>query len=190
MDAKYKPMDIYGMTLNYDIPYPYNLVFTFEGTWIPQKPYQDAKEKLPQIRDMGTFNWGLRIDRPTSLFPPRFLGTDFQFMKIMLQFSQIIREGNEDNIAGPGNSRIDKTDEMITIKFTQPISHKNWEVSLQFTYDLDDAYMVKPGIKYIYGDHWYYDIYGIINGGTEKRPGRLGALDFTNEVFGRITYQF
>ena len=190
LDAEYQVMDIYGMTLNYDIPYPYNLVFTYEGAWIPNQPYQDRESSSPGIKDLGTFNWALRIDRNTGVFPPRFLGTDFQYMKITLQFSQNIREGDEDKVAGPGSSKIDKTDEMIIFKITQPFSHANWEPMIQFVYDPDDAYLVKPGVKYVHGDHWYFDLYGIITGGSEKRPGRLGAIDYANEVFGRVTYQF
>lgn len=190
LDAEYQPMDVYGMTLNYDLTYPYNMVFTYEGAWIPNKPYQDRLSPTPEIRDLGTFNWALRIDRPTGVFPPRFMGVDFQYMKVMFQFSQTIREGDADTVAGSNSSKIDKTDEMIILKFTQPFNHNNWEPMIQFVYDLDDAYMVKPGVKYVYGDHWYFDLYGVFIGGTETRPGRLGYLDYASEIFGRITYQF
>jgi hypothetical protein len=190
LDAEYQPMDVYGMTLNYDLTYPYNMVFTYEGAWIPNQPYQDRQSPSYSIRDLGTFNWALRIDRPTSVFPPRFLGTDFQYMKVMFQFSQTIREGDEDTVAGSGSSRIDKTDEMIVLKFNQPFSHNNWEPMIQFVYDLDDAYLIKSGVKYTHGDHWYFDLYSTTIGGSETRTGRLGSLDFTNQVFGRITYQF
>jgi len=57
-------------------------------------------------------------------------------------------------------------------------------------YDLDGCSMFRPGFKYIYGNHWIFDIYGVILGGEETRPSRYGSLDWANEVFGRITYQF
>jgi hypothetical protein len=199
LDVEYQSMDIYGMTLNYDLAYPYNMVFSYEGAWIPNQPYQDRQSYLNgsyKIRDLGTFKWAFRIDRPTAVFPPRFMGADFQYMKVTLQFSQTIREGDADTVSEVNkigeNARIDQTDEMIVFKVAQPFSHNNWEPSFQLVYDLDDAYMIKPGIKYVHGDHWYFDLYGVIIGGAETRksPDRFGWLDFANEIFGRITYQF
>ncbi len=190
LNAVYQPMDIYGLTLNYDLTYPYNMVFTYEGAWIPNQPYQDRLSSTPEVRDLGTFKWALRIDRPTAVFPPRFMGVDFQHMKIMFQFSQTIREGDENTVSGSNNSKIDKSNEMIVLKFTQPFDHNNWEPMIQFVYDLDDAYMIKPGFKRTCGDHWYFDLYGVFIGGAETRPGRLGYLDYASEIFGRITYQF
>jgi len=68
--------------------------------------------------------------------------------------------------------------------------HNDVTVSLQPMWDTDGAYMVKPAFKYVYGDYWYFDLYAIVVGGSEKRPGRFGSLDWADEVVCRVTFQF
>ena len=191
LDAKYPETDIYGMTLNYASPAPLNLVVTFEGTYTPDQPYQDAKARplmpgtpTPQIRDVGMWRWAMRFDRSTFVLP-----RPISAMKIQLQFSQTVVEDN-DEVLGPNNSEIDATQNTLALILRQSLMHNNLEPSLKIIYDLDDAYLITPAVRYRYGDNWYFDLYGNFLGGSEDRPGRFGSMDWADEIVGRVTFQF
>lgn len=186
--AENEPLDLYGASANYAWGDPWNLVATFEGAWIPNQPYAKAGSRFPDIRDQGTFNYAIRFDRPTQVLSPTFLHSTMAM--IQLQFTQTIVEGDEDKILGGANSEIDKTIDVITVSFRQGLWHDNYIVGFQYFYDTDGSYMAVPSFKYVYGDHWYFDIWGRILGGSEQRPKRFGSLDWADTVYGRITYQF
>jgi len=187
IDKEYPLTDVLGLTANYFIA-PFNTVVTFEGTWTPDQPYQDAKAfaaRSNDITDQGTGNYAIRLDRQTFVFP-----RPTSAMMIQFQFSQTVREGDEDDILGPENSEIDKTDEFITLLLTQNFRHDTIQLSLLWVYDTDDASYLRPFVNYKYGDHWYFDLYTVYCSGSETRPGRFGGIDWVNETVGRITYQF
>ena len=190
MDAEYPTVEVFGFTLNYASPSPLNTVVTLEGTYTPDQPYQDAKapvmmgDPIARIRDEGAFNWAIRFDRNTF-----FLPRPTSAMRVQLQFSQTIVKDHED-VLGPNNSKIDKTTDTIVLMLAQPLRHDTLEPSLQVVYDLDDAYLIKPAVRYRYGNRWYFDIFGVFVGGAEDRPGRFGAMDWADEVVGRATFQF
>lgn len=184
MDARYPSADIFGITWNYFIA-SFNTVATFEGTWVPDQPYQDAGSLLPAIDDQGTWNYAVRFDRQTFVFP-----RPTSAMMIQVQFQQTIREGDEDDILGAGLSRVDKTDEMVALIFDQYFHYNDYRVTLLGVYDLDGAHYLKPQLRYTYGTHWYFDLYAAFLGGEENRPGRFGALTWGDQVLGRVTYQF
>jgi len=188
LDAKYPSIDVYGASLNYAFDSPLNLVVSFEGKWIPNQPYVDARSPLPAIRDQGTFNYAINFSRPTPLLPASFLHASFA--TVQLQLTQWIVEGDEEKILGSGNIKVDKDIENLVFFVSQPLMHNLLTPSVQFVYDPDDAYFVKPAVRYIYGDHWYFDVFATFLGGKEKRAGRLGSLDWADSVYGRITFQF
>lgn len=188
LDAKYVELDTYGMTLNYAFGYPYNTVVTFEGVWIPNQPYAAAGSPAPMIRDQGTFNYAVRFNRTFMFLPRQFLGSSGT--QISLQFYQSIREGDPDKITGPGESKMDKENEMVSLQVLQPLLYNDLNVSVLFLYDPDNCYEFKPDIKYTYGDHWSFEVMGLILGGGERRPGRLGSFYWADEVLTRINFQF
>ena len=186
LDAKYPLTEIYGLTLNYAFAPPIDMVVTFEGTYIPNQPYSDAKSIFPGIRDIGTFNYAIRFDRKTFVFP-----RPTSAMMIQLQFAQTIVEKNHRSIFGKGNSKMDKEKNSVALIVSQPFFKADLLTpSLQIVYDIDDAYYIKPGLKYKTGDHWVIDVWGVILGGKEDRPGRFGAMDWADEVVCRVAYQF
>jgi hypothetical protein len=185
LTMEYPDIDIYGATFNYYIGGKMNTVVTFEGLWIPNQPYGDAKAQFPGIRDQGTAKYAIKFDRLTFVLP-----RPTSAMNISLQFSQTIREGDKNKLLGPNNSAIDTNNETVVFQIRQPLWHNNIEVSSLYVYDLDGAYQFKPSFKYVHGDHWYFDVFGVFLGGTEDRPRRIGSLDFADQVVFRITYQF
>nr|MBP7323619.1 hypothetical protein [Deltaproteobacteria bacterium] len=188
LDAEHKAIDLYGMSLNYAFGEPFNAVMTFEGAWVPNQPYGKAGSAQPEIEDQGTLNYAVRFDRPTQVVPKSFYAASF--MTIQLQFKQTVVEGDEDDILGPNNSRIDKTVNNITLQLKQPLLHNDLNLTFQTVYDTDSAYMIKPWVQYKRGDHWYFDVFGVFLGGSEDRPGRFGSLYWADTVYGRVTYQF
>jgi len=188
LDAKYEKIDVYGVSLNYAFRQPWNLVITFEGTWIPNQPYGAAGSPTPAIRDQGTWKYAILFVRPTQILPPKFLHANN--MMIQLQLTQTVVEGDEDKILGPADSRMDKSVENIILFLSQPILYNNVSLGLLAIYDPDDSYYIKPSVRYMHGDHWYFDIFATFLGGSEKRTGRFGSLYWADTVYGRITYQF
>jgi len=188
LNAEYKKIDVYGVSLNYAWAQPLNLVATFEGTWIPNQPYGDAESATPAIKDQGTWKYAVRFDRNTQVLPPKFLHASY--MMIQLQFTQTIVEGDEDKILGPADSRMDKTVENYILFLQQPILYNNVTLGLLSIWDPDGAYYFKPSFKYTHGDHWYFDVFATFLGGSEKRAGRFGSLYWADTLYGRITYQF
>jgi len=186
LSAEFKSIDLYGISLNYAWEAP-NIVISFEGVWTPDQPYADAGRPFA-IRDQGTWKYALLLTRPTKVLPSKFLHASF--MMIQLQFAQTIVEGNEDKVFGTGNSKLDKTVNQIVCFLQQPLLYNNITLGLQMVFDPDDGYFVKPFVKYVYGDHWYFDVFATFLGGSEKRPGRLGSLYWADSVYGRITFQF
>ena len=188
LDAEYPAIDLYGTSLNYAMVDPYNLVITFEGSWIPDKPYQQAGTAFPEVQDKGTCDYAIRFQRPTQLVPPTFLHASFT--DIQLQFGQTVIEGDPHKILGPNNSKIDRTTQRITFQIRQPLMYNNLTPGFQIIYDSDNAYWIKPSINYRYGNHWYFDVFGAILGGSEHRPGRFGSMYWADTVYMRATFQF
>ncbi|HNR14221.1 MAG TPA: hypothetical protein PLG17_08365 [Thermodesulfobacteriota bacterium] len=188
IDAKYEPIDLYGLSLNSALGDPFNAVITYEGAWIPNQPYAKAGSSTPDIEDQGTFKYAVRIDRPTQVLPKQFLHSSMATLQF--QVTQTIVEGDEDDIWGGGNSDIDKTVTNLTFQFKQPFWHNDFYVASQFIYDTDGAWLIKPQFRYYHGNHWYFDIYSAICAGSEKRPARFGNLYWADTVYGRVTYQF
>lgn len=188
IDMEYPSVDIYGLTCNYFIA-PLNTVATFEGTWVPNQPYQDPGAPLGfGIKDQGTWSYAIRFDRPTQVFSPTFFHANF--MMIQLQFNQTVREGDHNRILGSGTSKVDRTDEIIALVLNQLFHYNDYGITLMVVYDWDDATYFKPSFKYTHGTNWYFDLYGVFLSGSEKRPGRFGGIDWVNQVVGRVTYQF
>jgi hypothetical protein len=182
---EYPSTDIYGFSCNYAIGGKINTVITTEAKWVPNQPYGDAKEVLPAIKDQGTFSYSIKFDRQTFLLPRPTSAAMVSF-----QVAQVLLEGDEDRIAGPGNVAVDKTQTIIGGMVMQNLWYNNITLSFQPMWDTDGAYMLKPAFKYVYGDYWYFDVYAIFVGGSEKRPGRFGSLKWADEVVFRVTLQF
>jgi hypothetical protein len=189
MDMKYPLTEIYGLSANYAWVAP-NIVVTFEGIWSPNQPWDDVDSRsFPKIRDQGTFKYALLLNRPTQVLPPTFFHASF--LNVMVQFSQTILEGDEDKILfGPPRSKVDKTTEQVACILQQPILYNDITLGIQAAYDFDGGYFMKPSIKYVYGDHWYFDLFTTFLGGSDKRFMKFGYLDWADTVYGRITFQF
>ena len=164
---------------------------TYEGIYSPEEPYYDrtAAVTQPRISYNRTLRHAIRFDRSTFVFP-----TPVSAMMIQLQYSQTLVSNSETVKSTPSPfssaNSIDSTQDVIALILSQDLWHNNINLSLTALYDLDGASMLRPGFKYKYGNHWIYDIYGVILAGAEGRPGRYGSLNFADEVFGRVTYQF
>jgi len=185
IDAKYPSIDVYGLTLNYAFAPPIDLVTTFEGTYIPNQPYMDANSRFPGIQDRGTFNYAIRFDRKTFVFP-----RPTSAMMIQFQLSGIVVEGDEEDLL-IGNQEVDKSRESLALILSQAFFKADLLTpSFQTVYDIDGAYYIKPQLKFKTGDHWVLDVWGVFVGGSEKRPERFGGMYWADEVVLRATYQF
>ena len=111
-------------------------------------------------------------------------------MSLIFGFGQTYREGDHDRILGTGLSKVDKSDESISFSFSQWFMYNTYKFACLFVYDWDDATLLKPQFQYVYGDHWFFDLYYVHTSGSEKRPGRFGGMEFFNELVFRLTYQF
>jgi hypothetical protein len=178
-------IDVYGLTFNYFWGGKINTVISFEGTWTPNQPYTDAEASLPAIRDKGTFRYSLRLSRLTFVLP-----RPTSAMDISVQFSQTLREGNMDKVYGPAQQKVDTNNETVTFQLRQPLWHHDIQLIALLVYDLDDAHLFKPSIRYSYGDHWYFDLFVVAVGGGERRIGRFGSMTWQDMVVSRVTLQF
>lgn len=188
-DERYPHTNVFGVTSDYFIA-PLNTVVTFEGTWIPDQPYQDAAafhspQQIEAIKDQGTWNYAIRLDRSTFVFPH-----PADAMLIQLQFGQTVREGNNDNILGADNSRLHKAESTITCNLTQNFFHDTFSVGILNVYEFSSAEYFKPSLAYAWGDHWRFDLYTVYCGGGDKRPGFFGGFAWVNETVARVTFQF
>lgn len=189
-DNKYPRTDLYGASLNYSFPYPINITVTYEGIYSPDEPYYDRYSPLTSIRYNKTLRHAIRFDRSTFVLPQ-----PISAMMIQLQYSQNRVWDREKVKSTPAplskSNTIDSTQNVIALVLSQDLFKGNIvNLSLTAVYDLDDAHMIRPGFKFRHGDHWIFDIYGVILGGAEERPGRFGSMNWADEVFGRVTYQF
>ncbi len=188
---KYPRTELYGASLNYNFPNPIDVTVTYEGIYSPEEPYYDraAPVTAPRISYNRTLRHAIRFDRKTFVLP-----TPQSAMMIQIQYSQTLVSNSESIKSTPSPfssaNSIDSTQNVIALILSQDLWHNNINLSLTALYDLDGASMLRPGFKYRSGDHWIYDIYGVILAGEEGRPGRYGSLNFADEIFGRITYQF
>lgn len=190
IDARYPRVDLFGLTFNYEVPPPFGIVATLEASWIPEAPWGKAGAAFPAIEKQGEFTYSLALNRPTALFPRMIMGTPIPLTALTLQFVQYIREGDNRAILGPGNSKLEHTQELIVTNIKQDLLYRTITVGFQTIIDLDDAYQLKPSITYRHSDDWYIDLVGVFFSGAQKQAGRLGYLDYADEVFARFTYQF
>jgi len=196
IENRYPEIDVYGATVNYAFDSPINATVTYEGTYIPKQPYQDALSVMPVIKDRGTVKHAIRFQRKTRVFSRHLLSSPIPQMNIQFQLSQTIVEGDPDDIKstpapyGRKTNKIDKTQNVIALILNQDLWYNQISLSFKAIYDLKDSHYIVPGFKYRHGDDWYFDIYGVVLGGSEKRSGRFGSMDWGDEVFARITYQF
>lgn len=188
VDNTHDLINLFGLSLNYALGEPFNTVVTFEGAWVPNQPYAMAGVRLPDVEEQGTWNYAIRVNRPTTILPKQFL--DSSMCDLQLQFSSTVVEGNLYDILGGGSSKIDKTIDKITFQFKQPFWHNDYYVASQFIYDTDDAWLIKPQLGYTYGNHWYFDVFAVFLAGSERRPARFGNMYWADTVYGRFTYQF
>jgi len=190
-DNKYPRVNLYGGSLNYSFPYPINITATYEALYNPDEPYYDNRFATPRIVNNHVLKHAIRFDRSTFVLP-----RPISAMMIQLQFSEtrVWDNGQIKTTPAPylpaSNNWIDHTQNSVTLNLSQDLWHNNINVSFLAVYDLDDAHYVRPGFKYKYGNHWIFDIYGVILGGAEARTGRFASMYWADEVFGRITYQF
>jgi len=190
IDARYKKVDVFGFTCNYEIPPPFGTVATLEASWTPDAAWGKAGASLPEIEEQGEFVYSLALNRPTTILPRMIMGSPIPLTAITLQFVQYIREGENRDILGPGNSIMEHTQELVVFNIKQDLLYRALTVGFQTIIDLDDAYQLKPSITYRHSDDWYVDLVGVFFSGAETQAGRLGYLDYADEIYARFTYQF
>ncbi|MFZ3115815.1 MAG: DUF1302 family protein [Syntrophales bacterium] len=186
---KYPKTELYGASLNYNFPIPIDVTVTYEGVYSPDEPYYEALAPAPRITTGKTLRHAIRFDRKTFVFP-----TPVSAMTIQLQYSQTLVSDSEKLKSTPSPfsaaNNIDSTQNVFALVLSQDLWYNDINLSLTSLYDLDGASLLRPGFKLKRGDHWIFDIYGAILGGSEARTGRYGSMNWADEVFGRITYQF
>jgi hypothetical protein len=185
LTMEYPEIDIYGATFNYYIGGKINTIITFEGLWIPNQPYGDAKAQFVGIRDQGTFTYALRLDRLSFILP-----RPTSAMNLTVQLLQTIREGEKKKLLGPNQVKVDGNEEMVVLQARQPLWYNNIEVNVVYVYDTDGGYQFQPMFKYAHGDYWYFNITGVFIGGSDDRAGQVGSMPWGDNVTFRVTFQF
>jgi hypothetical protein len=159
-----------------------------EATWAPDQPYQRAPrppQRFPvAVARRSTWRYALSLDRPTTLLP----GQDPTTI-LGVTFFQTIVAGPTRGIRASG-AAVDSAASQVTFTVSQPFRRKTLFIDLLWSYDPDGAYWLQPGLRWIRGDRWRFDLYANLLGGSERRPGRLGALGFADEVVARGTFGF
>lgn len=163
-------------------------VFRIEATWTPDQPYQKSPgpgERAPiHIERRSTWRYAASVDRPTRIVP----GADPTTI-LGLTFFETVVEGAPRGVLISGR-RVDRSSEQLTFTLSQPFRRKTLYFDFLASWDPDGAYWLQPGARVIHGDHWRLDLFANLLGGSEKRPGRLGALAFADEIVFRVTYGF
>ncbi|MBU1056131.1 MAG: hypothetical protein KKC46_20245, partial [Proteobacteria bacterium] len=161
--TKYPKTELYGASLNYSFPSPIDTTVTYEGVYSPDEPYYDAASPVtvPCIRYNKTLKHAIRFDRKTFILP-----SPISAMMIQFQYSQTLISNNDKIKSTPSafskNNNIDSSQNVIALILSQDLWHNDVKLSLTALYDLDGCSMFRPGFKYIYGNHWIFDIYGVI----------------------------
>jgi len=190
-DIKYPKLDIYGLSMNYAIQPPIDTTVTFEGTYTPEQPYYDIQSAMPEIVEEGQWKWALQLQRSTFVFP-----TPISAMNLRMQFTQTAVDGNPDKLKSTPapfdrkSNKVDKTQNVLAFLADQYFWSNQILINAKVIYDMDGAYYMVPGFKYAPGDYWYFDIYGVFLGGSDRRAGTFASMYWSDEVFARITYQF
>ena len=184
VNSEHPKMNIYGASANYALAF-LNAVIRAELTYTPDQPYQSRRDEREIIR-AGTLRYVLGFERPTRILP---LSITPSLASIGVQFFQSIRSGNERNLL-INQAPVDKTDNSISLFISQSVLHDAITATFFFAYDFKGAQWIQPGLKYKPGNHWIFDVYANFLDGSDKRAYKLGALDFANGVFGRVTFQF
>jgi len=113
-----------------------------------------------------------------------------------LLFIQTIIEGDDDTIKftpaphDDDTNSLDKTKNQVGLNCRQDLWYNQFGVSFKVLYDLEGSYLINPGFKYRYGDHWYFGLYANFLGGSDRRAGKFGSTYWADDVYARITYQF
>jgi hypothetical protein len=177
---------IIGGSANYYYD-PLGAVFRAETTYTPDQPYQKTPplgSGVTSITRRDTWKLALTIDRPTQLIP----GLDPTQILSLTYFQTVI--GGKPRGIQIISSRVSKTTEQLAFTLSQPFYRKQLFFNFLSVYDFDDASWFQPGIQYVHGDHWRFDLFTNVFTGAEKRPGRFGSLKFANEVAFRVTWGF
>ena len=191
VEDRYPYISVYGLTLNYASPSPWDLVVTFEGGYTPGQPYYDATPTLSaDYRRRPTWSQAIKFQRSTFILPH-----PTSAMSIQWQVNSTVLFGNPRWVKSTpaplsADNKIDKNITTTSIVLTQPLFHNNLELSMKFIWDFAGDFMLNPGIKYRLGDHWYFDLFGISLSGSDRRAGKFAAMKWGDEVCGRITFQF
>ena len=182
-------VNIYGASFNYAWE-GIKSVVRGEMTFTPDQPYESRRGLPGQVAQeyitRPTFKYVLGIDKSIAVLP---LGWTPSMMSSSLQFVQTMRSGDPQFIA-INQAPVDKVDNMATLYLSQPFMNETITGTFLAVYDFHNAFWIQPGVKYKPGNHWIFDIYSNILGGTDQRAYKFGALEWASGVFGRVTYQF
>jgi hypothetical protein len=188
-DIKYPQTDLYGLSVNYALPEPFNTTINYEALYSPNEPFYDAASATPTIRYHSYMKHAINFGRKFFILPAgqSAASVNLQYAQERVKDHELIKSTGAPY--DPDANSLDSTKNLIAATFSQDVWHSNIQFSLTAVYDLDDAHMLRPGIKYIHGDHWIFDIYLVEVGGAEARTNRFGSFPW-DEIYGRITFQF
>lgn len=172
--------DVYGASFNW-FSSAVAGVFSGEVAFVPDQTYANAAGDA--LVERNTTKFALAFDRPTFIFPTQ------NAMGITFEWFQTEREGDEDDISilgAPG----DKHETHLALLLRQPLHNGRYEVDFLGIVDTDDGYWLQPQVKYAPGDHWRLALYSNHFRGAETRPGRLGNLEWADEINLSVTFQY
>ncbi len=186
----YPNTELYGISLNYALPKPFNTTLTYEATYSHDEPYYDSAPGAPRIRLAHTLKQAILFGQSAFILPQPISAMSIQFQYSETQIWDHNRLKTTPAPLTNGVNNVSADQHVLALILSQDLLHNNLNLYFQVVYDLAGAQLIKPGIKVRQGNHWIYDIYGVAIGGSETRSSRLGYLSWANEIFGRITYQF
>ena len=177
--------------MNYAFDIPIDTVLTIEGKCVTDQTYYKKSSPTASLIWRPTWTYGIQLSRKTFVLP-----TPTSAMSISLLFIQTIIDGETDFLKFTGapykedENSLDKRKNQLGLNLRQDLWYNQIGVSFKVLYNLSGSYLINPGFKYRYGEHWYFGLYGNFMGGHDKRAGGFGSIYWADDVYARITYQF
>ena len=203
----YPEIDVYAMTLSYAWDYPLNTSATFEGSYTPNQPWQDAVGApfqagprtvyVPAVKDAGFWRTALYLERNvfwlnslSRFFYPEKIG--FMYYRHWLDHDESFDVKLTPAEYSNGN-RLDFAMDMFYLSYTLPFGQgASLELNPKVYWNPEGSYKIQSFLKYAPNYSWRFDLGGMWQGGSSDKSFMYSApsVKWNDELYFRITYSF
>lgn len=129
----------------------------------------------------------LGFDKHVNLLPRSITDSS---LAIAFQYLHTTISGEDSTIQTSTGSPPYKNDEIYGLVLQQPFVNTKLLLELSYFIDARGSYHFQPGLRYLRGDHWIFDLFANQYGGSTKGQAFGGLNNWANSVFFQVTYGF